>query len=57
MGGGGSKKSQTSSGTPEWARPYVKKAADDAQNLYDAGALSRVAGYNSDQLRAAQAHS
>jgi len=54
MGGGKSKKSTTSSGTPKWARPYVMKAADDAQNLYDAGALSRVAGYNSDQLRAAQ---
>ena len=54
MGGGGSKKSQTSSGTPEWAQPYVKKAADDAQNLYDAGALSKVAGYNRDQQKAAK---
>ena len=57
MGGGGSKPqpqtSVTSSGVPDWAKPYLQKAAGDAEALYDAGALENVAGLNADQIAAA----
>jgi hypothetical protein len=54
MGGGGSKPqtSTTSSGVPDWARPYLQKAAGDATKLYDSGALENVAGLNADQVAA-----
>ena len=53
MGGGGSKPqtqtSKTSSGVPDWSRPYVESAAKDAQRLYKAGELDQVSGLNADQ--------
>ena len=50
MGGGGGKStSVASSGVPEWARPFLEKAAGDAQGLYDTGALQNVAGETADQ--------
>lgn len=53
-GGGGTKTSVAESGVPDWARPYIEKAAQDAQNLYDAGELGRVAGQVDDQFAAQQ---
>jgi hypothetical protein len=53
MGGGGNKTSTTDSGVPDWAQPYLQKAAGDAEVLYDAGALENVAGLNTDQIAAA----
>ena len=46
MGGGGGGSSTTSAGVPEWARPYIEKAAGEASSLYDQGALSHVEGFN-----------
>jgi hypothetical protein len=34
------------SNIPDWAIPYLKKVGDESVNLYDSGALSRVAGTN-----------
>ena len=55
MGGGGSKPqtSTTTSGTPDWSRPYIESAAKDAQALYKSGQLDQVAGSNADQMAAA----
>lgn len=57
MGGGGKKpqKTVTTSGTPDWSRPYIESAAKDAQRLYKSGQLDQVAGLNADQRAAAQA--
>ena len=52
MGGGGNKTSTTDSGVPDWARPYLESAAQDATGLYGAGALDNVAGTNVDQSTA-----
>lgn len=55
MGGGGNKTqtSTTTSGTPDWSRPYIESAAKDAQSLYKSGQLDKVAGLNADQYTAA----
>ena len=52
MGGGGNKTSTTDSGVPDWARPYLESAAQDATGLYGTGALDNVAGTNTDQQTA-----
>ena len=44
----------TASGVPDWARPYLEKGAQDAEGLYDSGALQNVAGQTDDQLAAQQ---
>ncbi len=48
-GGGGS---STTTGVPDWLRPQVEKAANDATALYDEGALSNVAGLTPEQMDA-----
>lgn len=54
MGGGGSQSSSTTTGVPSWARPYIETAAQDAQSLYQQGALDNVAGFSDLQLQAQQ---
>ena len=56
MGGGGSKQTSVSEGgVPDWARPYIESAAQDAQGLYKSGALENVAGETADQTAAQDA--
>ena len=51
---GGGNTQTTSSGVPDWARPYLESAASDAQSLYKGGALDNVAGFQGDQTAAQQ---
>ena len=56
MGGGGSKKVQTSESktqAPDWAQKIKQKAAEDAQRAHQRGDYDKVAGLNRDQNRAA----
>ena len=56
MGGGGSKQTSVSEGgVPDWARPYIESAAQDATALYGSGALENVAGETADQKAAQEA--
>ena len=48
-GGGGSQETTTSSGVPDYLRPYIESAAGDATSLYDSGALSKVEGLTAEQ--------
>jgi len=51
-GGGGS--GSTSSTIPDWAVPYIKNVGNQAEGLYGAGDLGRVAGATGNQSNAFQ---
>ena len=49
-GGGGSTTSTT--GLPDWARPYIEDSLGNAVDLYGSGAYENVAGFTPEQITA-----
>ena len=47
-GGGGN--STTTTGLPEWARPYVEESLESAVDMYKVGAYENVAGLTPEQI-------
>ena len=54
MGGGGGQSQTSSSGLPDWARPYVEDSLASAVDLYGTGAFEHVQGLAPEQQQALQ---
>jgi hypothetical protein len=51
MGGGGNT-ATTTTGLPDWARPYVEQSLGTAQDIYETGGMNHVEGLNPEQISA-----